>query len=192
MEEYSLILLYLIIGHLVGDFLLQTSKLVAYKKSCTFGIILHCLVIWASQFLLLLPYTASIKIWLVVSLVAILHFIIDYSKIKIKKPPQFPIIPFSIDQLLHFIVLLLAYGIIKNESAVLFTDSWWFESLYQNQSLLIYFAGVIFFSYTFDIVLLTFKLQKNPQYQYSRGYFDMIIRVSVFALIYLVFSVYVF
>ena len=92
-------------------------------------------------------------------------------------------------QLAHFIILFSAYFFINNIEPTLFLKHWWFESLYQNITLLTYFAGVIFFSYTLDIVYLTLKLQKEPSYKYKRGYFDMLIRVSLFALIYIFYSI---
>lgn len=182
----NLIFIYLIIGHLVGDFLFQTSRLVEYKQRNIYGIVLHCLIIWFSQSLLLLPYLFSLKVWLTVTLISLLHFVIDFTKIKLKNKTnvRLPIIPFTIDQILHFSVLYFAYLLLKNELPLLFKNSWWFESLYQNQALLIYFSGVIFFSYALDIVFLTFKLQKNKHYKYQRGYFDMLLRVALFALIY--------
>lgn len=47
---------------------------------------------------------------------------------------------------------------------------------------------MILTSYTWDIVLLTIKLQKNPKYKYKRGYFDMLLRVAIFALIYILYN----
>lgn len=186
-----MILLYLILGHLVGDFFLQPSALVVYKQRSIYGIMLHALIILIAQVLLLIPYLGSIKIVFILICIGILHFVIDYLKIKIKKGQKHPIMPFLIDQIAHFIVLLGVCTLIKNEAPVFFLNSWWFQSLYANLTLLIYFAGVIFFSYTLDIVYLTFKLQKDPNYTYKRGYFDMIIRVAGFALIYIGYSVIV-
>lgn len=190
MEKTLLISLYLIIGHLIGDFLLQSSALVAYKHRSVYGIILHSLIIWFSHTLLFIPYLNSLKVFLIVTAVAFLHFCIDYTKIQLKFKNKYPIIPFLLDQLAHFIVLIFATIVLKNSEPQLFLTSWWFEILYQNETLLTYFAGVIFFSYTLDIVYLTFKLQKNANYQYKRGYFDMLLRVSFFALIYTLYSAY--
>lgn len=119
-----------------------------------------------------------------------MHFLIDHFKIKLNFSNKYPIIPFTLDQIAHFSTLFLAYIIIQNETPLLFTEKWWFESLYQNETLLAYFAGVIFFSYALDIVYLTIRLQKHPKYKYKRGYFDMLIRVSLFALIYIIYSIY--
>lgn len=190
MEKVSLIFIYLIIGHLLGDFLLQTSRLVTFKQKSIFGIILHCLIIWISQAILLLPYLFSLEVWGTITLIAIIHFGIDFSKIALKEKTKtkIPLIPFTLDQVAHFIVLYLGYLFIKNQEPLWFTNSWWFESLYQNTALLVYFSGIIFFSYSLDIVLLTFKLQKDPNYKYKRGYFDMLIRVAIFALVYMVIS----
>lgn len=189
MEITALILLYLIIGHLVGDFFLQPSGLVAYKQKSIYGILLHALIILIAQSLLLLPYLNSFKVASILIGIGVLHFAIDYAKIKIKKWKELPIIPFLLDQITHFIVIFGAYWTIKNETPVFFKKSWWFDSLYENTTLLVYFAGVIFFSYTLDIAYLTFKLQKNPNYQYKRGYFDMLLRVAGFALIYIGYSI---
>ena len=148
------------------------------------------MVIWFSQALLLIPYLRSLKVFITVTIIAFLHFWVDYSKIKLKIKSKYPIIPFTLDQIAHFTILIAGYFILKNEEPVSFLNSWWFESLYQNVTLLAYFAGVIFFSYTLDIVYLTIKLQKQPDYKYKRGYFDMLIRVSLFALIYIIYSAY--
>ncbi len=190
MESSILILLYLIIGHLIGDFLLQSSRLVAFKHRSVYGILLHILIVLVSQTLLLLPYLNSGKVAFALVLIGALHFFIDYTKVKLDIKTKYPIIPFSLDQIAHFVTLILAYLIIREEIPLIFTEKWWFESLYQNATLLAYFAGVIFFSYTLDIVHLTLKLQKEPNYIYKRGYFDMLVRVSVFVLIYITYSMH--
>lgn len=189
MDFPSLIFLYLILGHLVGDFLLQPSGLVIYKQKSLYGILLHSLIILIAQTVFLIPYLDSLKVGLVLIGIGVLHFGIDYLKIRIKKGLDYPIIPFTLDQITHFTVLLGACYLIKKNIPTFFLESWWFQSLYQNTTLLTYFAGVIFFSYTLDIVHLTFKLQKNPNYKYKRGYFDMLVRVAGFALIYIGYSV---
>jgi len=189
-ENAMEILLYLIIGHLIGDFLLQSSSLVAYKQRSIYGLLLHILMIMISHTTLLIPYLKSDKIAFGLVFIFVLHFIIDYTKIELNMQTKYPIIPFALDQLAHFITIFLAYFIIRNETPLFFIEQWWFEIIYQNIPLLLYFAGVIFFSYTMDIVYLTFKLQKDPSYKYKRGYFDMLVRVSVFALIYLIYSAY--
>lgn len=162
--------------------------MVAFKNRSVYGILLHSIIIFIAQALFLLPYLFSGQVWLMLVILTLAHFGIDYSKIKIKKPQKFPIIPFLLDQLAHFMILFLVYSALKNSLPILFLETWWFESLYQNKPLLIYTIGIILSSYTLDIVFLTIKLQKKPDYKYERGYFDMLIRVAIFALIYVLYN----
>ena len=103
MEKSVLILLYLIIGHLIGDFLLQTSRLVTYKRNNFYGIILHGLIVLFSHIFLFLPYLFSLKICITLLFVGFLHFYIDFNKIKLNIKTKYPIIPFAISTFYNFI-----------------------------------------------------------------------------------------
>lgn len=105
------ILSYLIIGHLVGDFLLQPSRLIAWKERSLLGTFIHCMIHWATYLFLLMPVILSFSnnIFLLTGIIVLAHFIIDTSKLHYDKHHKNRVRPFLIDQLLHLITIFTVF-----------------------------------------------------------------------------------
>jgi len=180
---------YFLIGHLTGDFLLQSNKIVEWKKKYFAGILLHSLIVFLSTLVIFIPYLNHILIWQCLFINFVFHIIIDYFKITYeKKNPQInPFLSFLTDQIAHIVIILFLFFLIpKNLNPYFFTEKWWFE-IYQNTHLLFYLSGFLFFSYTFDIMFFIYQLSKNKTNFYSRSYYSMIIRIFLFAILFLLF-----
>lgn len=98
------LLIKLLIAHLIGDFILQTSKSVKHKEKygfVSFHLYIHCGIHALLSFLLLW----DMKYWYVATIIFVTHLIVDGLKIKLatKKNARWL---FLVDQLLHLIVIV--------------------------------------------------------------------------------------
>ncbi len=103
----------LLFAHLIGDFVLQTGQLVAFKRKKILGLLLHSVIIFVVTFLVLL----SLRGFYLAFLIGISHLIIDYGKIKLGERRQF--LFFILDQMLHVIVILLVTIFFSGEDSLL-------------------------------------------------------------------------
>jgi hypothetical protein len=99
-----LLLIKWLCAHLLGDFALQTSRIVQHKRRRKAGsgyLYLHCLI----HGLLIYLFTAAWTQWLAPVAVAVTHFFIDLWKLHRKDNGK----NFLIDQGLHLLVLLILW-----------------------------------------------------------------------------------
>lgn len=175
---------YFFIGHLIGDFLFQTSKIVQWKYASPWGITLHVFLVFLATSFMFMPYWYSPVIWGALIVNAVIHWGIDFLKVYYDNhyKPNNPLPGFFTDQFAHiatfaFILLFIPKDLIP----AFFTDSWWFE-YYEKINLLLYITGFLFFSYTMDIVYFMFQLKRGDKTPYSRSYYSMIVHTFIFAL----------
>jgi hypothetical protein len=98
-------ILAMILAHLVGDFVLQTDKLAAWKARDLGGIAVHGLVVTIVTALFALPFTPFW--WQGVLFISAAHILIDVSQLYYKLPVA-PVMRFLFDQLLHFLSIFIA------------------------------------------------------------------------------------
>lgn len=122
-REYFLLLL---LGHVLGDFYLQTKGMAEKKEKSIKWVLLHSLGYFGAMILIGLPII-SYEIVLIIILVAILHLVIDTSKyvylsIMTKKSKKTQVIErntFFGDQLLHLLsIIFITYGIVINDVTI--------------------------------------------------------------------------
>lgn len=95
---------YLLLGHLIGDFVLQTNKIAENKGRHWKWNLLHVLVVTLCS--LFLSYPFGVLLLLMVLLNGAIHFILDYYKTGINKILHLPeLVVFLIDQLIHVMLL---------------------------------------------------------------------------------------
>lgn len=93
-----------LLAHLLGDYPLQTDRLVIAKKHLP-GLALHVGIHWAVMMLLFYPVIGIV--WPYILVVAIFHFGIDAFKNFLgRERPQWVISPYILDQTLHLSSLL--------------------------------------------------------------------------------------
>lgn len=92
-------LLWLIFGHFLGDYGLQTDWVAVKKKSNNYILIAHA-VIYSGLICMILHYFGILEIWKVIFIFSG-HAIMDYIKIHSKKEI------WKVDQFVHFLQLLI-------------------------------------------------------------------------------------
>jgi len=114
----------LLLAHILGDFVLQPSFLVAKRKQNVLYLLLHVLV--HAAVLLVLFASELTTFWVAILFIVMAHLAIDSLKIWIeKKNNSFPGTLFVVDQLLHLSVLVAIvvyiYGIPQDFIAALYS-----------------------------------------------------------------------
>ncbi len=107
-QIFSLYLL--LFSHICADYLCQSKRFVCHKRKNNLFLLFHVFLIWFFAFLFFLPYRSG-KAIAVITVLAISHFAIDKSKIRLKKRrPKISKKTLNvIDQCLHFLLILLAW-----------------------------------------------------------------------------------
>lgn len=107
---------FIILGHIIGDFYIQTDKVAEKKKESMKYMLIHCLIytiVVGIGFSILCRDIWSVFIIAVFTFLS--HLVIDLLKRKWdKKPTRFEYINFLVDQLLHIAILFLVGYILKN------------------------------------------------------------------------------
>ncbi len=102
MERYLPTLATLLLGHLLGDFPLQTNQIYRWKLQSNLGILIHVVVHVVVTTLLL---QNALTAWPLLILLGSGHFIIDWLKLRL--PTRTQTLGFIVDQIAHFIWLML-------------------------------------------------------------------------------------
>ncbi|MBD3360560.1 DUF3307 domain-containing protein [Candidatus Peregrinibacteria bacterium] len=159
-----MILSYLILAHLLGDFIFQPTKLVEWKIKKKKGIFIHSLIHFLITAILLLPFLIAGYFWLLIIIFAIsfIHFFIDSTKVKygIKNRKNGKAKPFIIDQIFHFLVIFIAYLAIS-DIEITFPETLFYK-VYTD-------ARVITLAYIIVFVILLigiFRFKKKPSGHY--------------------------
>lgn len=110
------ILIFLLVAHFIGDFILQSDQMAKNKSKSNMALFEH-VIAYLLPFLLLMPFilwtTQYVPLFCIVT--GILHFLIDYvtSRINSNNYKQGKIHEFFIgvgaDQLIHYICLIFTY-----------------------------------------------------------------------------------
>ena len=122
-REYFILLL---VGHILGDFYLQTKGMAEKKESSIKWVLLHCLCYWGTMLLIGLP-VISYQMILVVTMASILHLAIDtakysYLSVITRKGKKTQVIErnvFFVDQIVHlFSLTLITYCMVINDIGI--------------------------------------------------------------------------
>lgn len=95
-----------ILAHLIGDFVLQTNKVAKMKAESQKGLILHFCLITGAQMLILGIYYGSLGLVAAI-VIGLIHWLIDYVKIKHTSDFKYQSIYFLLDQAMHIITIIL-------------------------------------------------------------------------------------
>ena len=111
----------LISVHLLADFLFQTSAYSEKKRKKLKPLLLHCFIYFIVFEIVLLLVLQFKKAFLLGMIISVLHFFINFTKNKLEKSfPQrrLQIWIFSINQLIHFVILIGIYYIFNLANSV--------------------------------------------------------------------------
>ena len=107
--------------HLLADFLFQTSAYSEKKRKKLKPLLLHCFIYFIVFEIVLLSILQFKKAFLLGMIISVLHFFINFTKNKLEKSfPQrrLQIWIFSINQLIHFFMIIVMYYIFNLENSV--------------------------------------------------------------------------
>ena len=116
-----MIIAILISIHLLVDFLFQTSAYSEKKRKMLKPLLLHCFIYFIIFEIVLLPILQFKKTILLGMIISTCHFLINFIKNKLEKSfPQrrLQIWIFSINQLIHFVILIGIYYIFNLANSV--------------------------------------------------------------------------
>ena len=158
----------LLMGHFVGDFILQTSTIARYKNDQIKTLLLHCLLIFGAE-LMAIMFMWTVESVLLVLLLTSTHFCVDYIKSKLKqisftKSGTY----FLIDQFLHILFIYWIALIMPQGKTLIPVE------------IAIAIVAVILNSYFSDILFYLFSTQSGTR-PYQRNYLDYFLRgLSIF------------
>ena len=111
----------LISVHLLADFLFQTSAYSEKKRKILKSLLLHCLIYFIVFEIILLAILEFKKGILLGIIISVFHFLINYIVNKLEKrfrKRRLKLLFFSINQLIHFVILTGIYYIFNLENSV--------------------------------------------------------------------------
>ncbi len=101
--EQGNLLIRLLLAHIIGDFILQTDKMVKSKKWFSSYMLLHIAIVFACTFVLS-------GLWKISIAIAVLHWLTDSVKAEIQSRSNLKQnLLFAADQLFHFLIILIAW-----------------------------------------------------------------------------------
>jgi len=179
-----MILAYLILSHLLGDFVFQPSKLVVWKMKSIYGILVHVLVHITVMTLLLLPLIICGNLWLLglIAIINLVHFIVDQAKISYDLKHDIKVIPFVIDQLLHFTTILV--GILITNHYTLRIPQTEYFSYYSSIKTVTFISLMVFVSKVVEVYFYEKQLEKDKTAKIKFRNKNMIWRMLIFGLMY--------
>lgn len=179
-----MILGYLILAHLLGDFIFQPNRLVIWKIKSKFGILAHAGIHFFLNLLLLSPFIWNGHYWLIAAafIICFVHFWIDKTKISYDLRHHKKVIPFLLDQLMHFLTILLVVFFTQN--LPLYLPSGDFYEIYGNSYLTIFLSFIVICSTVVEIYHFQKIREKNHAATLKLNHKEMLLRVIIFTLIY--------
>ena len=182
-----MILSYLLLAHLLGDFVLQPSKLVVWKRESKVGTLVHASIHFLLSLLLLSPFIVQgyYELIIVAFVVSFLHFWIDEAKIGYDLKHDKKVAPFLLDQLLHILVILSTFLVLRDLSYDLPQGG--FYQAYQDMHILTFFASLIMVSRVFDIYYFQKYREKNNKANLKINTNKMLSRIIILCFIYSIF-----
>ncbi|MBI5755255.1 DUF3307 domain-containing protein [Candidatus Peregrinibacteria bacterium] len=180
---------YLILSHLIADFTLQPKKLLRWKHRGWQGQAFHCFIFWLISSIFLLPYLIYLQNWLIITLLAISHYIIDKIKLTLNGRSEDKLVLFLTDQAFHIFFVFIA-GYLIGATPMVWPDTFFYTNMYLNVKLVTYASVLVFITYTWDIFKFLLKHKFNPKKFYKPNYRHFTKRILLFIGIYVLFIGY--
>lgn len=184
-----MILSYLILAHLLGDFVFQPGKLIIWKTKSKWGILVHILIHFALNLIILAPFLLNGHYWLILVafLLCFAHFWIDQIKINYIIKHDKKVMPFLIDQIIHLLVILLAFLLTRNIPLALPDGQ--FYQIYGDIRLIILAVFLILSSAVIEIYRFQWEREKKENAILKVHSREMLIRAVIVILIYGLFMI---
>jgi len=183
------IFIYLLLVHLLADFVFQPEALVAWKHKSWKGIFVHVFILFVMSLAFFWPIVATINVFGAGVLLANagLHFLMDKDKIRMEKKGKHHFVQlFFLDQLFHVAVLgvvtyFLAYCL-QSDPRTMGKLVGFFGSFLP---FAVYVIVAILSTYVYEIVTFQFKREKGKAAASLKfNYQHMFIRLMILSLIF--------
>lgn len=107
-----------IIGHLLGDFYIQTNRMAEKKKTSVRYVLLHCLLYMMVMFALAAWLTGDLfRGFYITMIIGVSHLCVDslkmYIESKYTKAARYEYVIFLLDQMIHIFILVLVCGMFR-------------------------------------------------------------------------------
>jgi len=184
-----MILAYLILAHLLGDFVFQPSKLVKWKMESKVGTLVHASVHLIIGLLVLSPFILKgyYSLILVLLFVNVIHFFIDEGKINYDLKHDEKVKPFLLDQLVHFVVILTGVILVSDIRFIL--PNTLFHRLYTDIRIINFASFVIFITSVIEIYNFQISREKDKKVKIRFNGKAMKKRALIFTLLYFSFMI---
>ena len=184
-----MILGYLILAHLLADFVLQPSKLVLWKIRSKYGVFVHVLVHFVINIIVLLPFILNGYYWPIAAafVICFAHFWIDQAKISYDLSHDKKVMAFLTDQLIHLLTIMLVYFFVQNLALSLPVSG--FYSIYSDIRIVIFFSFLILCSSAVEIYHFQKVREKKRDAMLKLHPRNIALRIFVFTLIYILFMI---
>lgn len=177
---------YLLLAHLVADYLLQPDYLVAWKNHSKWGLYTHSFIHFLSYYFILYVYTGKFEVAGLALILSIFHFFIDSAKTSHDKKNQNTVLAYWIDQSAHYVsimlVTLLAWQFNGLFQARDYAMNSYVEGLFFNPLFITYFSVAIFSTLTIEFAY--YKRRKRRK-EVTLNKKKMIKRLFIASLIYI-------
>jgi hypothetical protein len=149
-----MIFFYILLAHLVSDYLLQPDNLVEWKKHSKWGLFMHSFIHFLFTTLILFLYTGQPGVAMLAFLMALSHFMIDYAKAAHDLRKDNTAMYYWLDQLAHYLsaglvtVIAWQFGELFARRTIDFGN--YFDLLFFNPIFVTYGCLVIFMTLTIE------------------------------------------
>ena len=123
-----LTVIYLLLGHALGDFVLQGRDLAEAKRTKGTALVQHVMLVTVAHALAVIPiWSEAWLLWL--PLLAVSHALIDVLKIALERRHGESLGTFALDQVLHLGCILAVAALVKTESPTAEAPDRWLTTL---------------------------------------------------------------
>lgn len=184
-----MLLTYLVLGHLLGDFVFQPTRLVIWKRESKWGVGVHVFVHFVINLLILMPLILLGYYWLIIIpfFLSGCHFFIDQAKINYDLRHDDKVRPFMLDQLLHLLTILIIYFFYAGFKIEI--PAGVFFEYYSNVHLINFLSFIVFATTAIEAYRYQIEREKDKNATYKIHLEQMIKRIIVFSGIYLLLMI---
>ncbi len=148
------LLLRLLLGHMIGDYVLQPHQLVLVKRRGWPGVLLHVAIVVAVTALLLRPVLFHWWYWLWLLFLAVSHLAIDASRsLRWSKSQEHGLLYLAMDQVLHVAVISAVAGL-TSVALIRHPDLPVLSTNAQGDALVLYTIVLVFLIWTVPVLEL--------------------------------------
>ena len=152
---------YILLGHLIGDFVLQTNRIAVNKPLHRRWNILHAVIVTLCMLVFAIPFGFFTALFTLCA--GALHLLIDKAKVVFAEKYQIhDLLAFIIDQVLHIAIIALISVFASSDPTLFFLDK-------QIVMIVLILSFVTFFAAIFNQYILLGIIPRNDNSFFRRG-----------------------